>query len=92
MFTILFLLSASTGLGYLLRRVKPVAKFGEAVQYTVFAMLFVFGIIVGSDSGLMSRLGEFSLQAIVIAVAGTAGSMLAVYLLYRFLSRKGGSK
>lgn len=92
MLIILILLSASAGLGYLLRNVRTVGKFSEAVQYTVFVMLFVFGVIVGSDGNLMSNLGKFSLQALLLAAAGTAGSVLAAYLLHRILSRKGGEK
>lgn len=92
MLIILILLSASAGLGYLLRDLRFIGKFSESVQYTVFVMLFVFGVIVGSDGSLMSNLGKYSLQALLIAAAGTAGSVLAAYLLYRILSRKGGEK
>ena len=88
MLIILILLSVSAGLGYLMRKLRPVARFSGAVRYTVFAMLFVFGIIVGSDSGLMSNLGEFSLQATIIALAGIVGSISATCLLNRISSGK----
>lgn len=88
MFTILLILSASMGLGIIMRRMRIIKSFSEAAQYTVYAMLLVFGLSIGSNPDVMSRLGEFGLQATVLAFAGVAGSMLAAWLLYKFTSKK----
>ena len=90
MLHILLLLCVSMGIGFLLRQVRFVSRFSEAVQYTVYTMLLVFGLTIGSNRQVMSRLGEYGLQATLIAVAGVAGSILAIYLYNRIYERKGG--
>lgn len=88
MFKILLLLSASAGLGFVLRNVRMTAHLSETAQYTVYVMLLVFGLSIGSNPEVMSRLGEFGLQAVILAVAGIAGSISAARLLSRVTSKK----
>ena len=80
MFKILSVLAAGAVLGLLLRRISIARRFGGALQYTVYAMLFVLGLSVGTNPGIMSRLGEIGLQALLLASAGIAGSILAVLI------------
>ena len=88
MFKILSVLAAGAVLGLLLRRISIVRRFGGALQYTVYAMLFVLGLSVGTNPGIMSRLGETGLQALLLASAGIAGSILAVLIAGRLFPER----
>ena len=88
MFKILSVLAAGAVLGLLLRRISIVRRFGGALQYTVYAMLFVLGLSIGTNPGIMSRLGETGLQALLLASAGIAGSILAVLIAGRLFPER----
>lgn len=92
MFKILILLAVSVALGYSLRKVKFVARFSDTVQYTVYVMLFVFGLTIGSNPHVMDNLGEFGLQAVILAASGIAGSIVFIYLFNRLTTKKGGKR
>lgn len=88
MFNVLILLFVGIGLGYALRRAAIVKKVEKSVSGTVLVMLFVFGVSIGANSELVSNLGKYGVQAVVLAVAGVAGSLLASYMAYRLAFRK----
>ena len=52
-------------------------------------MLFVFGITIGANKTLVDNIGDFGLQAALLAGCGVLGSLLASYIAYKFLSEKG---
>ena len=88
MFRIVLLLFAGIGAGYLLRNWSFVAKLERGVSLTVWALLFVFGVTIGSNRELIVNFGW---QAAVIACLGVAGSFAAVFVVRRYFFRKGGS-
>ena len=49
MFRIVLLLFAGIGAGYLLRNWSFVARLERGVSLTVWALLFVFGVTIGSN-------------------------------------------
>ena len=72
MFRIVLLLFAGIGAGYLLRNWSFVAKLERGVSLTVWALLFVFGVTIGSNRELIANFGRFGWQAAVIACLGVA--------------------
>ena len=54
-------------------------------------MLFVFGVTIGANKTLVDNIGDFGLQAALLAVCGVLGSLLASYLAFKVLSGKGGN-
>ena len=89
MFRIVLLLFAGIGAGYLLRNWSFVARLEWGVSLTVWALLFVFGVTIGSNRELIVNFGRFGWQ--VIACLGVAGSFAAVFVVRRYFFRKGGS-
>ena len=67
MFRIVLLLFAGIGAGYLLRNWSFVARLERGVSLTVWALLFVFGVTIGSNRELIVNFGRFGWQAAVIA-------------------------
>lgn len=93
MFTILFLLLLSIGAGYLLRHIRFVQKVEQSSRYTILSLLFVFGISIGSDKTLLTNIAQLGWRAVIIALLGIVGSMLAALLFQHVVERKkGGTK
>lgn len=88
MFKVLILLAGGIALGYGLRHASLVKKTEKSVSVTVLLMLFVFGITIGGNSGLVNNLGKYGAQAAILAVAGVAGSIAMSYIAYRMMSKK----
>ena len=82
MFRIVLLLFAGIGAGYLLRNWSFVARLERGVSLTVWALLFVFGVTIGSNRELIANFGRFGWQA--------AGSFAVVFVVRRYFFRKGG--
>ncbi len=87
---ILCLLIVSVGIGLLLRRVRGIAKVGKTAEWTIYLLLFVFGITIGGDSEIVANFASLGLKALVVAAAGVTGSVLLAWLLYKFAAKKGG--
>lgn len=94
MFNVLILLSVGILIGYLTRNVGFLKHIDKSISATVLVMLFVFGLTIGSDTQLLSNIGRFGAQAVVLALAGVTGSLVMSYLVYwlMFRKKKGGKK
>ena len=64
MFKIISIMFVGLGAGYLLRDLKLMRKTEKTIPLTVFAMLFILGISVGSNNLIVSNLGRFSGQCV----------------------------
>ena len=87
MFWLILTMFMGIAAGFLLRRLAISAHIGKAISVTIYVMLFFLGVKIGSDEHILSNLSALGLQALVLAVAGVAGSVLAAFVLYRILFR-----
>ena len=94
MYIILSLLLLSIGVGHLLRKVRLAQKVEHGSRYTLFALLFVFGVSIGSDDSLLSNIAQLGWRAVVIALLGIAGSLVAARLFLHIWKNmeKGGAE
>ena len=78
--------------GFLLRKVKAISRLGGLVKYLVWLLLFVLGLSAGMNDNIVRGFAQVGLTALVFALAGTAGAMLAAWGVYRlfFKSREAG--
>ena len=67
MFIILGLLGLGISVGYLCRHVPAFKGLEHSISYTIFAMLFIFGITIGANQSLLNNIGEFGIQAAILA-------------------------
>ena len=63
---------------------------GGFLKFTIWLLLFVLGVQVGSDEHIMSSLHTLGLEALVIGLLATLGSCMGAWMLWRHVSRKGG--
>lgn len=59
-------------LGYALRRMPHIHKVETSAHYTICALLFVFGLGLGSNEALIHNIGFYGLEAVVVALLGMA--------------------
>ena len=90
MFSIISIMFLGIGIGYLLRNLKFLEKVEKSTSLTIFLLLFVLGLSIGSNSLIVNNLGKFGWQAIVLATLSILGSMLASFLVLRLFFKKGG--
>lgn len=84
MFTVIGIMMGGIALGYLFRRVAFLQKIGKSISYTILLLLFLLGISVGANEAIINNLTRLGGQAFLIALAGTFGSILAAWGVYRF--------
>ena len=71
--------------GYLLRKKTILRKINKPIGYTIYLLLFLLGISVGSNREIIDNLPSLGGQALLLALAGTLGSVLAAWIIYKFI-------
>ncbi|MBZ4651445.1 MAG: hypothetical protein JG761_245 [Proteiniphilum sp.] len=71
--------------GYLLRQKKIVKKTGMMLSMVIMLLLFFLGITVGSNQQVVNRFATIGLDALLLTLGGTLGSLLAARWLYKRL-------
>ena len=92
MFTVIYMMFGGIGIGYLFRNLKFLQNVEKTTSLTIFLLLFILGLSIGSNSLIINNLGRFGWQAVVLAASSILGSMLASFLVFRLFFRKGGKK
>lgn len=92
MFTIISIMFTGIGIGYLLRDLRFLQKVEKSISLTIFLLLFVLGLSIGSNSLIINNIGKFGWQAIVLATLSILGSLLASFLVFHLFFKKGGSE
>ncbi|HIZ01906.1 MAG TPA: LysO family transporter [Candidatus Bacteroides merdipullorum] len=88
MFSILLTMAAGGFIGYLCRHMTLLRQLEKSTSLTVFLLLFVLGLSIGSNHLIIDNLSDFGWQAAVLATAGTAGSILAAALVLRLFFKQ----
>ena len=82
MFTIILIMAAGIGIGWLLRN-RKLKYLGKLTNALIWVLLFLLGVEVGSDERIIKGLATLGLEAVVISVAGIAGSALLSWCLWK---------
>lgn len=62
----------------------------QTISWTIYLLLFFFGLQVGANELVVSSLDTLGLKALLIAVAGTLGSCVAAWGLYKWVFKGSG--
>jgi uncharacterized membrane protein YbjE (DUF340 family) len=91
MFVVLACMIAGIVVGYLLRRWK--IRFIHGLILTlIWLLLFLLGLEVGANETVVRQFGKLGLDAFLLAVGGTLGSVVAAWLLWLGVRNKIQSK
>ena len=89
MFTVLWIMFGGIALGYLFRKKAILQKLGKPINYTIYLLLFLLGVSVGGNKEIINNLPSLGGQALLLAFAGTLGSVLAAWVVYSLFFKKG---
>lgn len=78
---ILFIL-AGILVGYVLRNKSFVKHIGTAVSLIIMLLLFFLGVSVGSNKEVVNNFGLIGLDAFILTIGGTLGSVLLAWWVY----------
>lgn len=84
---ILLLLIVSVAAGVGLQRFRPLRHVERTTTWTVWLLIFFFGISLGSNDEIVNDFGRFGFTAVVVALAGIAGSVLAAWFFGRYIDK-----
>lgn len=87
MFTIIGLMLTGMMVGYLLRK-RNLSRIQQVVTGLIWVLLFLLGVEVGSNEAIVRGLHTIGLEAVVLTIGGTLGSVLAAWALWRMLGGK----
>ena len=77
------------GIGYVLRNWTILQKTEKTISLTIFLLLFILGVSIGSNSLIVNNLGKFGKQAIILAISGV---LIAARLVLQLFFKKGGEQ
>ena len=81
---VLFFLAGGIIAGYFLRARKNVlATAGAATTWSLYVLIFLLGISVGTNDAVVRALGRLGLQALVLSAGGIVGSVLVGCVVFR---------
>lgn len=89
MFTIIGLMLTGMLLGYLLRK-RNLHKIHTVITVLIWALLFILGIEVGGNEQIIKGLHTIGIEAVILTLGGTLGSVVAVWALWKALYKKKG--
>ncbi len=91
MFTIIGLMLTGMLLGYLLRK-RDLKKIHQIITLLIWLLLFILGIEVGSNEQIIKGLHTIGLEAVILTLGVTLGSVIAAWALWRALYNKKGGR
>ena len=91
MFTIIGLMLTGMLLGYLLRR-RDLKKIHQIITLLIWLLLFILGIEVGGNEQIIKGLHTIGLEAVILTLGGTLGSVIAAWALWRASYKKEGGR
>ncbi|WP_018666828.1 LysO family transporter [Bacteroides gallinarum] len=91
MFIIIGLMLAGMLLGYLLRK-RNLRRIHTIITVLIWILLFILGIEVGGNEQIIKGLHTIGLEAVVLTLGGTLGSVVAAWALWRVLYKRKGER
>jgi hypothetical protein len=89
MLIIIILLLSGILFGFLLREKKGVIVLTDKLTNgTIYLLLLVLGISIGSNEKIISNIGSIGINAIILALGTVIGSVLLSYIVYLFYFKK----
>ena len=88
MLIIVSIMLCGIGLGYLLRG-RNTAAISKIITVLIWALLFLLGIEVGTNPQIIGGLQNLGVEALVLTIGGSVGSVLASWWLWNHVSKGG---
>jgi uncharacterized membrane protein YbjE (DUF340 family) len=88
MIEILVIMFAGTVLGFILRKKRYVILlFDKLTNLSIYLLLFLLGLSIGNNELIINQFSQVGINAILLALSGTGGSVILSYFVYKFFKR-----
>lgn len=87
MLKIVAIMLCGMGVGFLLRK-RKLAFVPLLITVLIWLLLFFLGAEVGANPSIMHAIQSLGLEALLLSLAGVAGSVALAWALWRNVSRK----
>ncbi len=87
MLKIVAIMLCGMGVGFLLRK-RKLGIVPVLVTVLIWLLLFFLGLDVGMNPSIMHAIQSLGLEALLLSLAGIAGSVTLAWALWRIASRK----
>lgn len=87
MFTVIGIMFAGIGLGYLMRR-QSIPWINKVITALIWLLLFLLGIEVGHNEQIIRSLPTLGIEAFSIAIACVSGSCITAWALWKHINHK----
>lgn len=87
MLKVVIIMLSGIAAGTLFRR-RPIRFIPKVISVLIWALLFFLGVEVGSDPRIIGNFKDLGAEALVLTLAGLAGSMMMAWLLWKAVSRE----
>ncbi len=89
MLQIILIMAAGIATGWLLRR-RSFKFINTLLIVLVWALLFFLGVEAGENQAVIDGIKDLGMEALLLALAGTAGSIALAWVLWKLIRRKEG--
>ena len=89
MLKIVAIMLSGMAVGFLMRK-RRLKLVHHAVTVLIWLLLFFLGVEVGENPQVIEGITSLGLEALWLALAGLAGTILLSWALWRWTRRKGG--
>lgn len=89
MLQIILIMAAGIATGWLLRR-RSFKFINTLLIVLVWALLFFLGVEAGENQAVIDGIKDLGMEALLLALAGTAGSIALAWALWKYIRHKEG--
>lgn len=86
MLIVVIVMLTGVAVGILFRR-NPIRSISKIITVLIWVLLFLLGVEVGGNPRVMGSMQSLGMDALVLTLAGLAGSMAMAWGLWRIVSR-----
>ena len=91
MLKVVAIMLSGMAVGFLMRK-RRLRVVPHAVTVLIWLLLFFLGVEVGENPQVVGGIHDLGLEALWLAMAGIAGTVLFSWALWKWVSRKKGGK
>ena len=91
MLTVVVIMFCGIAVGYLLRT-RNIRFILLIITVLIWLLLFLLGIEVGSNPRIIGGLQTLGIEALLLTIGGSIGTILFSWILWKYVSRKEADK
>ena len=91
MLIVVMIMLCGIAVGYLLRK-RNIRFISRIITVLIWLLLFLLGIEVGSNPRIVMGMQTIGIEALLLTIGGSIGTILFSWLLWKYVSRKEADK